>query len=164
MATCLLQKAAAAGLTLYEIASLVSRPFDGLADDCPSELERVCEAARRAVEAAAAASAPPPPLLLLSAAGDELLEGDDCDGECGSEEGDSLSPLGGCALASGGFMPLAFTFHADCSCSLYASRCTVRRPRAAREAAGRARFGLRTFGAPACVVVSNATWTSNKPC
>lgn len=47
--TTLLKKCAEAGLTLYDIATVMSRPFvDG--DEEPSELERMCAYARQCVE------------------------------------------------------------------------------------------------------------------
>lgn len=52
VATTLLQRCAAAGLTLADIGALASRPLDALDgdDSCPSELEKACVAARQAVE------------------------------------------------------------------------------------------------------------------
>jgi hypothetical protein len=50
VATTLLQKCAAAGLTLADIGGLMSRPLDALDGgdlDNPSELERACVAARQ---------------------------------------------------------------------------------------------------------------------
>ena len=47
--TTLLQAAAAAGLTLAEIAGVVTRPLIGMEEE-PSELERVCFNARAEVE------------------------------------------------------------------------------------------------------------------
>jgi hypothetical protein len=53
--TLFLQRCAAAGLTLAAIGGLMSRPLDALDgdDECPSELERACVAARMAVDTAA---------------------------------------------------------------------------------------------------------------
>jgi hypothetical protein len=56
VATTLLKRCAAAGLSLSEIAGVVSRPLVGLEDE-PSELEQLCEAARREVDEAIAADA-----------------------------------------------------------------------------------------------------------
>ncbi|KAF8072520.1 PI4KG7 [Scenedesmus sp. PABB004] len=52
VATTLLQRCAAAGLTLADIGALASRPLDALDgdDSRPSELEKACVAARQAVE------------------------------------------------------------------------------------------------------------------
>lgn len=49
VATTLLQRCAAAGLTLADIGALASRPLDALDgdDSCPSELEKACVAARQ---------------------------------------------------------------------------------------------------------------------
>ena len=49
MATTLLKECAAAGLTLFEIASVASRPIVGL-DEEPSQLEQVCVLAREQVD------------------------------------------------------------------------------------------------------------------
>ncbi|KAK9828648.1 hypothetical protein WJX72_001297 [[Myrmecia] bisecta] len=56
VATVLLQMCAAAGLTLAEIGTVVSRPLVGL-DEEPSELEKICHVARQEVEAWAAEEA-----------------------------------------------------------------------------------------------------------
>lgn len=49
LTTALLQRCAEAGMTLYEIATVVSRPFVD-ADEDPSELEKVCDKAKRCFE------------------------------------------------------------------------------------------------------------------
>mmetsp|Transcript_5609 Transcript_5609/g.12420 ORF Transcript_5609/g.12420 Transcript_5609/m.12420 type:complete len:688 (-) Transcript_5609:1735-3798(-) len=49
LATTLLKKGAEAGLTLFEIASMMSRPF-GDADEEPSQLETLCSEARAMLE------------------------------------------------------------------------------------------------------------------
>ncbi len=49
LTTALLKRCAEAGMTLYEIGSLMSRPFVG-ADEDPSDLERICDEAKRALE------------------------------------------------------------------------------------------------------------------
>lgn len=50
VATLLLTKCAAAGLTLAEIGSIASRPLVGMEEE-PSQLERICRLARSAVDA-----------------------------------------------------------------------------------------------------------------
>ncbi len=49
LSTALLKRCAEAGMTLYEIGNLMSRPFVG-ADEDPSELERICDEAKCALE------------------------------------------------------------------------------------------------------------------
>ena len=49
LTTALLKRCAEAGMTLYEIGNVMSRPYVG-ADEDPSELERICEEAKRAFE------------------------------------------------------------------------------------------------------------------
>ena len=49
LTTALLKRCVEAGMTLFEIGNLMSRPFVD-ADEDPSELEKCCEAARRALE------------------------------------------------------------------------------------------------------------------
>jgi len=49
LTTFLLKRCAEAGMTLFEIGNLMSRPFVG-ADEEPSELERMCGEAKRALE------------------------------------------------------------------------------------------------------------------
>lgn len=70
VATTLLKKGAAAGLSLFEIGSVLSRPLVGLDED-PSELERACAAARAELEERRAA-------------------GSDADSEEGAESGDEV--------------------------------------------------------------------------
>jgi hypothetical protein len=45
LTTALLQHCAEAGMTLYEIGSVMSRPYVGAEED-PSELEKICNHAR----------------------------------------------------------------------------------------------------------------------
>lgn len=49
LATHLLQRGAAAGLTLYEIASVMTRPFEN-GDEEPSELEKLAAFTRKAMQ------------------------------------------------------------------------------------------------------------------
>ena len=49
LTTALLKRCAEAGMTLYEIANIMSRPYVG-ADEDPSELEKVCNEAKRCLE------------------------------------------------------------------------------------------------------------------
>lgn len=53
LSTTLLKMGAEAGLTLFEIASVLTRPFEGC-DEEPSELEKIAAYARGAVEAMSA--------------------------------------------------------------------------------------------------------------
>jgi hypothetical protein len=72
VSTTLLKRCAAAGLSLSDIASVVTRPLIGLDDD-PSELEKLCAAVRDEIDAEAAVAL------------ESDLE-DDEDGESGSDE------------------------------------------------------------------------------
>jgi len=56
VSTTLLKRCAAAGLSLSEIATVVTRPLFGLDDDEPSELEKICESVRNEIAAEIAAS------------------------------------------------------------------------------------------------------------
>jgi hypothetical protein len=49
LATTLLKRGAAAGLTLHEIANIMTRPFDSAGDEEPSELEKLAGQARAAL-------------------------------------------------------------------------------------------------------------------
>lgn len=49
VSTVLLQMCAAAGLTLYDVATVMTRPFLDI-DEEPSELERICAYARQCIE------------------------------------------------------------------------------------------------------------------
>jgi len=57
LTTALLQRCAGAGMTLYEIGSILSRPYEG-GDEAASELERMCARAKRVFARAAASGSP----------------------------------------------------------------------------------------------------------
>lgn len=77
--TVVLQKAAAAGLSLFEIGSVLSRPLVGMEEE-PSELEKICTLARDEVER-------------LKAGGYDESESDSEDSECESGADEGLDPF-----------------------------------------------------------------------
>ncbi|GAB4817134.1 hypothetical protein N2152v2_004180 [Parachlorella kessleri] len=82
VATAVLKKCAAAGMTLAEIAGVVTRPLIGM-DEEASELEKICEAARAAVEKAVEAE---------QSDSEEASDYSDDAGE-GLEEDDPMPPV-----------------------------------------------------------------------
>lgn len=75
----LLKECAAAGLTLFEIASIVSRPIVGM-DEEPSELEKICMLARQNAD--------------YSMDVETIPESDSEDADSLSVDGDALGDLG----------------------------------------------------------------------
>jgi len=75
LTTALLKRCVEAGMTLFEIGNLMSRPFVD-ADEDPSELEKCCEAARRALE------------IHEIAEGDEGSSEDGFEEDCNEDEGE----------------------------------------------------------------------------
>lgn len=75
VSTLLLQRCAAAGLTLAEIATVATRPLIGM-DEEPSELERICFAARMEADEAGQ----------LTDLEEEDCEGEECEEEDGGDD------------------------------------------------------------------------------
>lgn len=81
VSTLLLQRCAAAGLTLAEIATVATRPLIGL-DEEPSELERICYAARLEADEAGT----------LTDLEEEDCEGEECEEDEGRGDGGESEP------------------------------------------------------------------------
>mmetsp|Transcript_34762 Transcript_34762/g.88019 ORF Transcript_34762/g.88019 Transcript_34762/m.88019 type:complete len:786 (-) Transcript_34762:2790-5147(-) len=80
LSTRMLQRCAEAGLTLYEIGSILTRPYEGCDED-PSDLEKLAAAAKAEVEAMSAEE--------IDEEGDDacIVEEDECEEDCCEEEG-----------------------------------------------------------------------------